>query len=385
MRLFPGTFRALVCGLACSLACGIVLRHARAADLSADLAKVRAVEAGGKNHAAAAGAMKSLAGADAADLPQILAAMDGANEIATNWLRGAAESVAQRGGTALPTAELEKFLADTRHSPRGRRLAYEFIAALDPTAESRLIPTLLDDPSLELRRDAVAQLLADAAQAGEPAATRAKYETAFDHSRDIDQIKEAAAKLKELGAEPDIARHMGYVLQWKIVGPFDNVADKGWDTAYPPEAKVDLAAELDGQLGKVRWIDFATTESFGDIDLTKALDKHKGAAAYAYAEITVDRERPCQLRLTSVNANKVWLNGEFLTANHVYHAGGDIDQYIVPGKLKAGKNAILLKLCQNEQTEAWAQDWKFQLRVCDEIGTAILSQDRPGGKVALAR
>jgi hypothetical protein len=119
MSRFPGAFRALVCGLACSLVCGAGLRQSQAADLTADLAKVKAVDAGGKNHAAAAGAMKSLAKAEAADLPQILAAMDGANEIATNWLRGAAESVAQRGAAQLPKADLEKFLADTRHSAAG--------------------------------------------------------------------------------------------------------------------------------------------------------------------------------------------------------------------------------------------------------------------------
>ena len=35
-------------------------------------------------------------------------------------------------------------------------------------------------------------------------------------------------------------------------------------------------------------------------------------------------------------------------------------------------NAILLKICQNEQTEEWAQDWKYQIRVCDSAGAAIL-------------
>ena len=54
-----------------------------------------------------------------------------------------------------------------------------------------------------------------------------------------------------------------------------------------------------------------------------------------------------------------------------------MDQYVGRGELKAGNNVILLKICQNEQTEAWAQDWKFQLRVCDASGKAILASDRP--------
>ena len=80
--------------------------------------------------------------------------------------------------------------------------------------------------------------------------------------------------------------------------------------------------------------------------------------------------------MSTTNANKIWLNGELLSANKVYHAGQKMDQYIGLGTLKAGRNTILVKICQNEQKEEWAQDWDFQLRACDATGTAILSRDR---------
>jgi len=51
-----------------------------------------------------------------------------------------------------------------------------------------------------------------------------------------------------------------------------------------------------------------------------------------------------------------------------------IDQYRVRAELKPGANTILLKLCQNEQTEDWAQRYEFQLRVCDPSGIGIVSQ-----------
>ena len=348
------------------------------ADLAAALAKIRAVQPLGAGHRDAVAAAKIAAAAQPGELPQILAAMDGAGPIAENWLRGAAEAVAQRGGKELSLAGLESFLADPKHSPRGRRLAYELIAAVDPTAESRLIPTLLDDPSVELRRDAVAQVL-DAAAKAEGKTAADLYAKAFRHSRDHDQIKAAAAKLKELSAPPDIARHMGYVMQWKLIGPFDNTDDAGWDTAYPPETAIDLAAEYPGQKGRVKWIDAATSDDYGLVDLTKAQDKHKGAVTYAYASFAAGQAGPCELRLTSPNANKVWLNGELLSANHVYHANDPLDQYVARGSLKKGVNAILVKVCQNEQEEDWAQRWEFKLRVCDSIGTAILATDRGKG------
>ncbi len=355
-----------------------------AADLSQALKSIRSVESAGRGHADAVAAAKEASQAQASELPQILAAMDGANPIATNWLRVAAEAVAQRAvaDDKLPKADLERFLADTKHSSRGRRLAYELVAKVDSTAEQRLIPTLLDDPSLELRRDAVAQLLASAAKADKSSSLEL-YQRALRHSRDLDQIKTSAAKLKELGAAPDIAGHMGFVLAWRLIGPFDNTGDMGWDVAYPPETKVDLAAELDGQKGKVRWLSHVTSDDFGRVDLNKVLANHKGAIAYAYVEFTADRDQPCDLRMGTSNASKVWLNGQQIGATHVYHANETIDQYIAQGQLKRGKNTILLKLCQNEQTEPWAQDWAFGLRVCDVIGTAILSQSRPGQKVAL--
>ena len=98
--------------------------------------------------------------------------------------------------------------------------------------------------------------------------------------------------------------------------------------------------------------------------------------AYAYAEFLADRPRDAELRLGCITANKLWLNGELLTANNVYHSGTQIDQYVSRGRLRAGQNAILLKICQNDQTEPWAQNWQFQLRVCDPIGTAILATNR---------
>ena len=59
------------------------------------------------------------------------------------------------------------------------------------------------------------------------------------------------------------------------------------------------------------------------------------------------------------------------------------DQYLIEAKLKKGKNAILVKLCQNEQEQSWTKQWQFQLRVTDDSGTALLAANRlptPQGK-----
>ncbi|HUE73278.1 MAG TPA: hypothetical protein VMP01_20540 [Pirellulaceae bacterium] len=354
------------------------------ADLGLHLKTLQAVGPQGAGHREAAQAARAAAQAAPAQLPQILAAMDGANPIALNWLAGVAEAVAQRapGPKAVPVQQLESFLADTKHSPRGRRLAYELIANVDQTAESRLIPKLLNDPSLELRRDAVALALANAAKAEAKEDQVVSYRAALRAARDQDQIKTASDAIKKLGGTVDLPLHYGFLQTWKIIGPFDNIDDKGWDVAYPPEETIDLKAKYAGQKGEVGWIETTTSDESGIVDLTKVLDKHKGAIAYAYAEFISDKDQEVEFRFATWNANKLWLNGELLTANHIYHANMPFDQYVGRGTLRKGKNSILLKIAQNEQTEMWAQTWSFHLRVCDAVGTAVLSQDRPSATSA---
>ena len=236
---------------------------------------------------------------------------------------------------------------------------------------------MVDDPSLELRRDAIERVVAELKKENfSPPVHLAAYQRIFQSARDLDQIDKMAAELHDQGVKVDLPKHMGFVMDWKLIGPFDNREKKGFNVAYPPEKEINPAAVYDGKEGPVKWAAAQSTDRYGDVDLNKAIGKHMGAVAYALAEFDVDQETPCQLRLGSINANKIWLNGELLHEREVYHASTNIDQYTANAKLKPGRNVILLKICQNEQTEQWAQDWKFQLRVCDEIGTAILAKNR---------
>jgi len=123
-------------------------------------------------------------------------------------------------------------------------------------------------------------------------------------------------------------------------------------------------------------------DEFGVVDLNQGLDKHKGAIAYAATEFISDKDRSVDIRLGSINANKVWANGALVTANRVYHTGMVIDQYQGQARLRKGKNLILARISQNEQTEPWAQEWQFQLRVTDSLGGPVLAQDRVIPKTA---
>jgi hypothetical protein len=314
--------------------------------------------------------------------------MDGASPLASNWLRAAFESVAGRlvdRGDTLPTDALERFVLDLRHAPRARRLAYEWLARVDGTAPDRLIPRLADDPSVEFRRDAVARSVAMAERlesAGEKAAASAEYREALRSARDIDQIRAVATKLRQLGETVDIRSHFGFLPDWKLIGPFDHSGSKAFDVRYPPEIEFSQDSEYDGKGQRVRWKDFRTDDEYGVVDLNQALGRHKGAIAYALAEFPSGAARVVELRLGCVTGWKLWLNGELLFGHEEYHHGMEIDQFRVDGKLCAGQNRLLLKVCQNEQTEEFAQEWRFQVRVCDAAGTAVLlDSPTPGSDI----
>jgi hypothetical protein len=102
-----------------------------------------------------------------------------------------------------------------------------------------------------------------------------------------------------------------------------------------------------------------------------AIGKLKGAVFFAHTVVESAAERPVEIRAASNNAVRIWLNGKEIYFREEYHHGMKMDQHVGKGTLRAGRNEILIKVCQNEQTESWAQEWSFQLRVCDHLGAAV--------------
>jgi hypothetical protein len=298
--------------------------------------------------------------------------------VASNWLRVAADAVADRAlaaGKALPADKLEEFVKDAKHSPAARRIAYEWLARVDGKAPGRLLPGLLYDPSPELRRDAVAAVIGQAQAletAGKRSEATAAWRKALGGACDKDQVDEVVENLKKLSEAVDVAAHFGFVRQWHLAAPFDNAKAAAFNTAYPPEKGVDLGASYAGKDGvKLKWQEHTTAKPYGEVDLNKVLGKKKGAIAYAYAVIDSPAERPVEIRAGSITALKIFLNGKEVFGRDEYHHGMAMDQHVGKATLKAGRNELLLKVCQNEQTEPWAQDWTFQVRLCDATGVAV--------------
>lgn len=341
------------------------------------LARIKKVGREGKNNADAAKAWKALVARGPDVLLPILGAMDDDDPTSANWLRPAFDSIAEKAfdGGKLSRTDLETFVLDVKKAGIARRLAYEWLVKLDKDAPKRLLPKMLLDPSHELRRDAVAVVLERAealAEQDEKAAKKA-YLEALSGACDQDQVEAIAKALDKLGEKVDVARHLGFVTSWHLVAPFDNHKGVGFDTAYPPEkGAVDLTAVYDGKGGeKVTWKQHTTKLGYGMVDLNAALDKHKGAVGYAYATVESHEERLVEVRIGCITSLKLFVNGKEIFAHDEYHHGSRMDQFAPRVTLKKGVNHLLLKVCQNEQKEKWAQAWQFQLRLCDKVGAAV--------------
>ncbi|MCH2210570.1 MAG: hypothetical protein MK110_04665 [Fuerstiella sp.] len=324
---------------------------------------------------AAQAAFRTVTSAGAENLIPILDGFQGATKIGGNWLRSAFETIAAAeidAGHDLPADRLTGFIQDVSNEPSARRLAYEWLLQQDQTLKQRIIPGLLQDANPDFRRDAVAMLI-DQAETAETQLALELYRQALKGAVHDDQVKTIAAALESAGEPVDLQMHFGFVSEWKIVGPFDNREMKGYAVAYPPESEFDLTAVYDGQFDTVRWQNIATDDDYGIVNIAEQIENYKGAVMYAVTIFRSSAARDVEFRLGTPNAWKLWLNGELMFEREEYHRGTQMDQYRVPVSLRSGGNTILLKICQDEDEQNWAQRYQYQLRVSDSSGAAILS------------
>ena len=344
-----------------------------------DLQVIALVGPGGKGSRAARVARDRLVAQGTGVLPRLLNAMDTDNIVAANWLRTVYEEIVGRElkkpKPKLPLATMCDYVRNPKRQGRVRRMLLNFVDARIPNFRRELIPMLLDDP--EFRSDAVAMVLqsGDAAkQAGKADKAREFYLKAFRNARDSRQITTAAGRLKAVGTDVSIVEHMGFVVDWYLLGPFDAPKTTGFDLMFPPEKKVDLQGTYAGKDGRtIRWKRFSTTDRFGQSNLIQAIAPVKEAVGYAYAELKSSEDRSVRLRCGADDNCSVWLNGKKIFSRLQWLNGTRLDRFSAPAELRKGTNRLLVKICQGPQHKnpAVPNNWSLQLRFCDELGTGV--------------
>jgi hypothetical protein len=282
-------------------------------------------------------------------------------------------------GAPLPRGDIEAFFQDSAHSSRGRLLAFELLTKGNQELAESWMPRLLDDRGPPLRRMAV-NWLVDQAKAADGTASLGMLTQAMTKARDPDQAQSIAKLLDERGIKIDLARQLGFVTTWKLAGPFDNSGGSGFQQAYGPEIgldAIDAGATYEGKSGPVTWRSHNTRDEAGVVNLNEQIVEAKGVLAYAWYEFDAAEAQDVEIRIGCINAHKVWVNGQLVLDNEIYHVGMMPDQFSGPAHFEKGKNSIVVKVCQNEQPEPWANLWMFQVRVCDKLGAPVLPVPPP--------
>ena len=150
---------------------------------------------------------------------------------------------------------------------------------------------------------------------------------------------------------------------WWILGPFDNTVGIGYNTKYIPEdtTQIDRNKKYEGIDGQISWKKFTDNAFNGFIDFGEDIDWR---VSYALTTVTSPNEREALFRFCSDDQSKIWLNGtEIFTDPNAQTAL--LDKNTIPVTLKAGKNTILVKVCNERMS------WGFYLRVTDTDGTPV--------------
>lgn len=171
----------------------------------------------------------------------------------------------------------------------------------------------------------------------------------------------------QAGATTGAAPKLG---KWYYVGPFDNSEGKGFDTAYPPESEFNLAQQYTGKGGeKIGWKEGAFTDGqISNLALFKP-EHNVNAVAYVCRELDCATASELPISLGSDDTLTVWLNGEKLLAENL-HRKCQPDQNQLTLKLKAGKNKLLMKICQTDG------GWKYYFAAkMPSVGVPLMFED----------
>ncbi len=244
------------------------------------------------------------------------------------------------------------------------RFAREFarrkalLRAPGPEAVLALLGLLLELQG-EVPGDEMAAFLDGARKHRDPlVASHAAYLRAQQEEARGDQSKASA-----------MYRAEGFVLDWQIVGPFENAGRAGHAAVYMPEtepyaASQSFVGKLPGE--PLNWRRFVHEDAprGGFVNLADLLDPPEQAVGYATVWVKVDRPGPAALHLGTSGAYRVWLDGREIGSGDTYRTPTPL-QAAHPLTLRAGWNRLLIKLATDDGM------WGFYARLSAPNGAPL--------------
>ncbi len=166
---------------------------------------------------------------------------------------------------------------------------------------------------------------------------------------------EAAERAGHFSEAENRWAQMGYLRQWRIIGPFDNVSKSGFAKQFPPEREIDLDKTYAGLNGEsIAWHPLRVVSPDGECEIGTCLGDENESVFYAVTAIYSAKTLPVMLSLDPSGASKVFLNGTVLFTDELYRDSLPLvaDPYCVAATLQPGWNTLLVKIASDENITA---------------------------------
>ena len=168
----------------------------------------------------------------------------------------------------------------------------------------------------------------------------------------IDEAKSYSAKMQA-------------VLQWSVIGPFENIAASGFDEEFFPEKRFVKNEYSTGKNGiPVQWRDLTNNRVDNWVDFESFFDNDQ-SVFYANNFVYSPKKQIVQLRLGTSGSFKVFLNDANVISCSK-ERNNDLDTYITEVTCNEGWNRLLIKTGYSE-----IKSCNFLLRITDEKGFPV--------------
>ena len=161
----------------------------------------------------------------------------------------------------------------------------------------------------------------------------------------------------------------GFLLDWQIIGPFDNQSRAGHDQVYPPETEPfdpsqGFAGKLPGEPLSWQRLSYSEIPRGAYVALDDRLHPNSQATGYATLWIKAPKAMTAALHMGTSGAHKVWVNGEEIAEGRTYRAANPL-QESYGLRLAPGLNRVLVKISCDDGM------WGFYARVSDPTGAPL--------------
>jgi transglutaminase-like putative cysteine protease len=178
-------------------------------------------------------------------------------------------------------------------------------------------------------------------------------------------LAQARLRLGDPTAVAQRFQELGYVTNFRVIGPFDNEGKRGFDLETPVEQKrleaPDLQANYPGRERPVGWRELPDVVRSGFVPFGALMRPFENVCGLAETFVQSEHARPLTLWVGAGGAVKVYWNGQQVLRDAAYR-GPSPDRSVVMVAARAGLNRLLVKACTTNSA------WGFQLRIGDAQG-----------------